>query len=177
MSPRSSDRPRAGLPAVLAAIARTAARLCEASDALIYLDAWPERAYRGRVERIWPTANRQKGTVEVRISILSPDERLRPEMGVRAVFDPKLDREQELATSGEEPSSTLFAPARALARDKDGAEGVFVLEGETVRFQAVQTGRREGERVAIEAGLEEGARIVLDPSAKLADGDRVLVQE
>ena len=37
MSPRSSDRPRAGLPAVLAAIARTAARLCEASDALIYL--------------------------------------------------------------------------------------------------------------------------------------------
>jgi signal transduction histidine kinase/putative methionine-R-sulfoxide reductase with GAF domain len=37
VSSRSTDRQPAGLPAVLAAIARTAARLCEASDALIYL--------------------------------------------------------------------------------------------------------------------------------------------
>jgi RND family efflux transporter MFP subunit len=147
------------------------------SDALIYLDAWPERAYRGRVERIWPTANRQKGTVEVRISILTPDERLRPEMGVRAVFDPKLEGDRPPSAEGAPPS--LLVPQSALVRagphGHGGPEGVFVLEGETVRFRQVRVGARPGERAAIEEGLEEGQRIVLDPPDKLADGDRVLV--
>ena len=34
--------------------------------AQVFLDAYPNRAYAGRVDRVWPTANRQKGTIEVR---------------------------------------------------------------------------------------------------------------
>ncbi|MBK7644823.1 MAG: ATP-binding cassette domain-containing protein [Planctomycetes bacterium] len=53
------------------------------APAKIWLDAYPDKAYAGRVDRIWPTANRSKATVEVRIVFEERDDRLRPEMGVR----------------------------------------------------------------------------------------------
>ncbi|MFH0944505.1 MAG: HlyD family efflux transporter periplasmic adaptor subunit, partial [Planctomycetota bacterium] len=36
------------------------------APARIFLDAFPDRPYSGKVERIWPTADRQKATIEVR---------------------------------------------------------------------------------------------------------------
>ena len=56
------------------------------APARVFLDAHPEKPYSGRVDRIWPTANRTKATVEVRIVFEERDDRLRPEMGVRVVF-------------------------------------------------------------------------------------------
>jgi glycerophosphoryl diester phosphodiesterase len=50
------------------------------------LDAFPDERYPGVVDRIWPTADRQKATVEVRVKLGRKDDRLRPEMGVRIVF-------------------------------------------------------------------------------------------
>lgn len=61
----------------------------------LYLDAAPARAYPGKVSRIWPTADRQKGTVEVRIQFLRRDDLLRQDMGLRAVFAPEPDEATE----------------------------------------------------------------------------------
>ncbi len=55
----------------------------------VYLDAFSKERFEGTVERIWPTANRQKATVEVRVGLTTIDPRMRPEMGVRVVFPPK----------------------------------------------------------------------------------------
>jgi multidrug efflux pump subunit AcrA (membrane-fusion protein) len=125
----------------------------------IFLDADPERPRPGRVARIWPTANRQKATVEVRVRFDRLDEGLRPDMGVRAVFLPE----------GEEPgpalveASPLPLPPGALVR-REGASGVFVVEGDRARFRA-------GTKA------EEGDRIVVDPPEQLADGDLVKAEE
>lgn len=43
-------------------------------------DAWPDRVYDGEVDRIMPIADRSKGSVEVRVKVLSK-ERLREEEG------------------------------------------------------------------------------------------------
>jgi HlyD family secretion protein len=43
-------------------------------------DAWPDRVYEGKVDRIMPIADRSKGSVEVRVKVL-PRERLREEEG------------------------------------------------------------------------------------------------
>src|SRR5690606_7887824 len=48
------------------------------APARVFLDAFPERPYAGEVSRVWPTADRQKATVEVRVRLLEPDQRLRP---------------------------------------------------------------------------------------------------
>ena len=137
----------------------------------VFLDAFPDERYPGTVDRIWPTADRQKATVEVRVKLERRDERLRPEMGVRIVFR---DGPAPAAT-GEAAANTpraILVPEQALV-EQGGTTGAFVVERDTVRFAAVTTGQRKNGRVAVEKGLTPGQRIVLDPPASLADGARI----
>jgi multidrug efflux pump subunit AcrA (membrane-fusion protein) len=153
--------------------------------ATIYLDAYPDRAYSGRVDRIWPTANRQKATVEVRVRLLEPDERLRPEMGLRLVFHPPGEpspaeraapppaAEAAAAAAGRAGAApAILVPQEAVVRI-DGRDGVFVLERDVVRFTALELGERRSGRVSVRSGLEPGQRIVVDPPLTLRSGDRV----
>ncbi len=57
--------------------------------AAIRPDAYPDRTYRGRVEFISSVGDRQKATVKVKVAVLEPDDRLRPEMGAKVTFFPK----------------------------------------------------------------------------------------
>lgn len=142
------------------------------ASADVFLDAFPDKRYRGRVDRIWPTADRQKATVEVRIKLLEPDDKLRPEMGVRVVFLPP-DADAE---APEARAARILVPETALV-EVDGRAGVFVLERDVARFRPVTTGERRSARVEIIDGLRPGQRIVRDPPHELQDGDRVLVEE
>ena len=140
----------------------------------IFLDAYPNRTYFGEVSRIWPTANRQKATVEVRITFDEPDELLRPEMGVRVVF---ADDDQEIPTDVAEPSEPVIVISRDCLVRQDGQDGVFVVERDVVQFRVVQLGDRRGSSVTIQQGLAEGEQVVLNPPASLENGDRVQLQE
>ena len=144
------------------------------APASIFLDAYPDRVYAGRVDRIWPTANRQKATVEVRVAFSETDEWLRPEMGVRVVFGAESDAPAEPSETDSAP--VLLIPESALVTE-GGAPGVFLLERDMVYFRAVKTGETKTGRVSIESGLEAGQRIVRDPPPSLRDGDRVQIQE
>lgn len=138
----------------------------------IYLDAYPDRLYKGRVRRIWPTANRQKATVEVRVAFETLDDRLRPEMGARVVFSPS----QPSNGGAERQEPALLVPRGAIVRI-DGKSGVFVLERDVVRFRAVVLGDERSGRVIVKSGLADGEQIVNEPKTTLADGDRVRIQE
>lgn len=143
------------------------------TPASIYLDAYPQIRYAGRVSRIWPTANRQKGTVELRVSFDAPDERLRPEMGVRVVFGPE-GGEAETAPRAE--AEVVLVPESCVTR-VDGNPGVFELERDVARWRRVELGEARGGRVVVKAGLQGGETLVADPPADLADGARVRVVE
>ena len=141
------------------------------APAKIFLDADPERPYTGTVERVFPTASRQKATIEVRVRFDQLDGRLRPEMGVRVVFLPKV--------SGNGPAP---APAGVLVESGcvvkvDGKSGVFVLERDVARFHEIAVGEERGGRVVVQSGLEGGERLVANPPATLMNGDRVRVKE
>jgi multidrug efflux pump subunit AcrA (membrane-fusion protein) len=138
----------------------------------VFLDAHPEREYAGRVTRIWPTANRQKATIEVRARFDEPDELLRPEMGVRIVFLP--EDAAPRPGGGEAGEPALLVPESALVR-VEGGTAVMVVERDRVSLRPVTLGERRGGRVSISSGLEPGERVVLEPPAGLEDGDRVLV--
>lgn len=139
----------------------------------VYLDAFPGRVYRGLVERIWPTANRQKATVEVRVRFERIAEEMRPEMGVRVVFDPQGETGTE-TSEGADTRGGIMIPDEALVT-REGASGVWLFEEGVVRFQAVGVGAREGSRARITSGLSGGERVVLRPPNDLADGDHVRV--
>jgi RND family efflux transporter MFP subunit len=142
--------------------------------ARIFLDAYPDKPYAGVVARIWPTANRSKGTVEVRVKFDAPDEYLRPELGVRVVF---LGAEQN---SQGQPQATEQRPAEprilipeACVVQQDGRPGVFAVDRDVLRFVALELGERKSGRVVVASGLAGGEDIVQNPATSLQHGDRV----
>ena len=61
-------------------------RVQHGQPARITLDAYPDTAFRGSVRQVVPTADRQRATVQVKVSILDHDPRILPEMGARVDF-------------------------------------------------------------------------------------------
>ena len=148
------------------------------APAAIYLDAFAEHRLAGRVDRIWPTANRQKATVEVRIKLEAPDTTLRPEMGCRVVF---LDGPATAPVEGAPKAEAALPPAVLLPETAvvtvDGKPAVFVVERGVARARPVTIGARRGASLPVTDGLQGGERVVVDPPPSLEDGDRVRIQE
>lgn len=141
--------------------------------ATIFLDAFPGDGYAARTLRIWPTANRQKGTVEVRVGFERIDDRLRPEMGARVVF--RADSSAAEAPPDADAGPALRIPSSSVVR-VDGRRGVFVVERSVVGFRAIEVGGEKSDRVLVTSGLTEGEHIVVEPPTSLEDGERVFVE-
>ncbi|MEM7245007.1 MAG: efflux RND transporter periplasmic adaptor subunit [Acidobacteriota bacterium] len=137
----------------------------------VYPDSAPGTTLPGKVDRIWPTAVREKATVELRVALLSGADDLRPDMGVRAVFLPEGRSVEERRSS--EP--VLLLPETAVI-ERGGRRGVLVVEGDRVRFTDVTLGESRSGRVIVESGLRPRQRIVAEPSSELDDGDRIRVE-
>lgn len=52
----------------------------------IVLDSAPHKTYKGYLAKIYPEANRQKGTIKVEVVVTNPDRQLMPEMSARVVL-------------------------------------------------------------------------------------------
>jgi HlyD family secretion protein len=65
-------------------------------------EAYPEKSYEGVVVEIAPEANRQKGTLQVKVQIKSPDEFLTPELSAKVDF---LGRETGAGGKHSEPAT------------------------------------------------------------------------
>jgi RND family efflux transporter MFP subunit len=134
------------------------------ADVSVTLDAWPDHAYPGRVRQIWPTADRQKATEELRVEFLERDEHILPGMGVRVVFVPE--------GRSDDGAAMLTIPERTVVD-----EAVWLVQDGRVRRLAPGFGtRRPGGRREVRSGLSGGELLVLDPPAALSDGDEVRVR-
>ncbi len=136
--------------------------------AVVVPDAYPDRTYPAKVEEIAPRANRQKATIQVKVKVLEPDARLRPEMSAKVVF---LDQP---VPSG--ARARVLAPRAALT-ERGGRRGVFVPRDDgTVAFVPVTVAEgapAAGDRVEVTSGLVGRERVVLVPPSRLATGDTV----
>ena len=137
-------------------------RVKEGDLASVHLDADPESALPARVRKVWPRADRTKGTIELRVALLEQPADLRPEMGARVVF-----RGEEAPAPKADPYVTV--PLAAVAK-RDGDPAVFVLTAGMARLVKVTLGDRQGETVVVLEGLEGGEEVLLDPPADLEDG-------
>ena len=136
--------------------------------AQVFLDAWPTETYEVRVDRIWPVADRQKATIEVRAAFLAPDDRLRPEMGLRIVF---MGEGSEL--DGETSGTPLITVPESAVVERDGSQGVFLIKEDRVSFREIQFGEGPSGSLSVQEGLDGGEKIVLKPQEDLSDGDDV----
>ncbi|HEX7902026.1 MAG TPA: efflux RND transporter periplasmic adaptor subunit [Planctomycetota bacterium] len=133
----------------------------------VTLDSHPDHKYKGEVRQVVPTADRQKGIVQVKVRLLDPDERLLPEMAARASF----------LRTGEAAGAPrkVIAPKGAV-RERGGRPSVLVIEAGKVRATAVETGAEGEDGVEIKSGLSGGEQVVTGGAA-VEDGAAVRVRE
>ncbi len=144
------------------------AQIHNGQGARITLDAYPDTSFTGRVRQVVPTADRQKATVLVKVSILDRDPRILPEMGAKVVFAADMAR----ATTATPVRITI--PATALVQ-AGGVREVWVVTNDRVQARTVEIGRQNDDSVEIRAGLGGGETIVIHPPAGIADGVRVRI--
>lgn len=142
------------------------AQVRNGQPARITLDAYPDTSFSGRVRQVVPTADRQKATVLVKVSILDHDPRILSEMGAKVVFESRSENPKVAAVR------RVLAPEAAVVQTAAGAS-VWVVEDGRVRRVTVDVGASRGGRVEIRQGLAGGESLVLQPPAGLADGVRV----
>ncbi len=133
----------------------------------VVLDAYPTATFAGRVRQIVPTADRQRATVQVKVSITDHDPRILPEMGARVEF---------LDTASVSPNAParIFVPSAAVA-NVGGTTVVWVVRDGLVKRTTVDAGPVSGGRREVRSGLSGGESLVLDPPQDLSDGAKVNV--
>ncbi|MDA1194145.1 MAG: efflux RND transporter periplasmic adaptor subunit [Planctomycetota bacterium] len=144
---------------------RRIARVAEGDRAMVFLDADPDNGLPGSVRKIWPRADRSKGSIEVRVTLDTIPLNLRPDMAARVVFK----GEASTAPVGE---AYVTVPTAAVVR-RSGSSVVFIVEGGIARGVDVERGEVRGTSIQIKRGLEGGELVVLDPPASLRSGDAV----
>jgi len=134
---------------------------------LIYLDAYPEQGYRGRIRQVWPTANRSKATVELRAEFIDRDEKLIPELGVRVVFVPESE-------ANPTPPQVLLSKKALLLSE---SPTVLVVRNGIIEVRAITLRDDLGDDlIEVGSGLIGGETVVIDPDPTLKSGDRVQVR-
>jgi RND family efflux transporter MFP subunit len=147
------------------------------------LDAYPDWVIPAKVRTVIPTADRQKATVKVRISITKPDHktlfdpakdpRILPDMGVKVTF---LENEPKSGAKQNKPSALALVPQKAIRQD-NSSKYVFVVKGDTIERRAVTTGEVRGSDVEILAGLQPQSIVVVTGPDSLRDGQTVQIQK
>ena len=130
-------------------------------------EASPELIYEARVERRSPVVNRQRGSVQVKVRILDPDEKLMPDMSCKVTFLTGSE------TSGSEPG--VEVPQMAVTT-QGSSPVIFVLEraraGGVARQRAVTIGKTRDQMVEIASGLHAGEKVLVSQKP-LVDGQPV----
>jgi RND family efflux transporter MFP subunit len=67
----------------------------------------------------------------------------------------------------------LVVPGDTLVVRSDGPQVAVISDGDAVHFRRIQLGRDFGDRLEVLSGLEEGQRLVVNPSDAIVEGVRV----
>jgi len=149
------------------------ARVEPNQDVKAVLDAYPDRVIPAKVRTVIPTADRQKATVKVRISIPNLDKYnfILPDMGVKVSFE---GPQQAAPAKGSEAKA--YVPKNALHTEA-GNSFVFLVHDGKVERRAVTAGMDRGTDVAILAGVIPGDSLVVKGPESLRDGDKVEIRQ
>ncbi|HEY7351689.1 MAG TPA: efflux RND transporter periplasmic adaptor subunit [Terriglobales bacterium] len=121
---------------------------------------------RGKVSLVSPALDPNSTTVEVWIELKNNDSRLRPGTNV------------EISVVAHSIPDALTIPAAALLTAQDGATSVMVAGADGRAHQrTVKTGVRDGNRVQIVDGVQDGERVVGSGAYGLPDNSKITAEQ
>ncbi len=143
------------------------AKVSLGSHAIVVPDAYADRRFEASLVKVYPKADRQKGTVKVEVQLNKPDlQIIKPEMSVKVSF---LENQ---APATQEPRITV--PKGAI-RSEQGETYVWTVREGIVQRVGIVRGQETETGIEIKQGLNDGDVVVVSPQANLASGRRVSV--
>jgi len=143
------------------------------------LDAYPDKPFPAKVRTVIPTADRQKATVKVRITIIDLEKYnfILPDMGVKVAFleDAKPVANGKGKDAAKGPEAVAYIPKSAV-RSESNASFVFLVRDGKLERRAVSLGSDRGTDVAVLAGVSPGDSLVVKGPESLHDGDKVEIR-
>ncbi|TCO68365.1 efflux RND transporter periplasmic adaptor subunit [Caldanaerobacter subterraneus] len=144
-----------------------AVSLSEGQQAYIHFAG---KTFEGKVNKISPTAVKvmsQTGgdsVVKVYVDILNNDGTIKP--GFKVDVDIKIGEKKD----------TIKIPSEAIVTDKNGNEFVYVVENGIAKQRKVKTGLVSDLETEILEGANVGDKVILNPSAAIKDGVKVMTK-
>jgi RND family efflux transporter MFP subunit len=129
----------------------------------LHVDAYPQRAFEGKVSRISPAVNTATRAFPFEALVPNRDAVLKPGTFARVHIE-----------SGRE-DQVLTLPYSAL-QYRYGVNRVFVVDNDKLGVRELKVGDRMGERIEILAGVKAGDRVAVTDVEKLVDGAKVTVK-
>src|SRR5262249_47209215 len=137
------------------------------SPAVVALDSYPDKQFDAALVKVYPAADRQKGTVKIEVQIARPDlQIIKPEMSAKVSF---LEN-QPAAT--QRPRITV---PKGAVRSEEGATYVWTVREGIVQRVDIVRGQETETGIEIKQGLNDGDVVVVSPQANLANGRKVSV--
>jgi RND family efflux transporter MFP subunit len=137
------------------------------SPVVVALDSYPDKQFDAALVKVYPAADRQKGTVKIEAQIARPDlQIIKPEMSAKVSF---LEN-QSAAT--QRPRITV--PETAV-RVEESETYVWTVRKGIVQRVGVVRGQKTEAGIEIKQGLNDGDIVVISPHANLANGRKVSV--
>src|SRR6266849_4526332 len=139
------------------------------SPVVVVLDSYPDKQFDAALVKVYPAADRQKGTVKIEVQIARPDlQIIKPEMSVKVSF-------LEIRSPGKlEPVITV--PKSAVRHDEGEAYVWTVREG-IVRRVSVVCGLTTETGIEVTQGVEDGDVVIIAAAVALKDGLRVTADQ
>ena len=137
------------------------------SPVVVALDAYPDKQFDATLVKVYPAADRQKGTVKIEVKIARPDlQIIKPEMSAKVSFLEK----QPAAT--QQPRITV---PKGAVRIEEGEPSVWTVREGIVHRVGIVRGQETETGIEIKQGLHDGDVVVVSPQANLANGRKVSV--
>lgn len=119
------------------------------APAAIEVTAYPGERFDGRVTYLSSALDRETRTIQARIEVLNPHDRLKMEMFATAHIETDAGREQGVAV-----------PRDAIVL-MDGVPTLFVREGERFAARSVELGQPLARATVVRAGVQPGEHVVV----------------
>ncbi len=140
-------------------------RISMGTPASVIPDSYPDQSYDARVVKIYPAADRQKGTVKIEVHILKPDLTIiKPELSAKVTF---------LAAPPKQQTSPLVVVPKKAVVGEGKETTVWIVRDDRVSKAPVILGREFQDGFEVKQGLEGGEMVIVVPPATLKDGQAV----
>ena len=148
------------------------ARISNGLKARITLDAYPDTSFRGSVRQVVPTADRQRATVQVKVSITDRDSRILPEMGAKVDF---LQADTVRSGSPQPAARAVVRVPVAAVREDGGKSVVWIVRGEKLTRREIEAGPVSAGFREVRAGLSGGEQLLVGGVETPTEGMRVKI--